>query len=312
MRDLGFDGIVSLSLTDPEMPDRLRLRRDDARAAPIRVSNPLSLDHSELRTTLLGSLLDAARYNFARGADRVALAEAGRAYLARGRSPAGGVLGGEFAGERAAPAFEPQRLTALAAGPLLPPSWAAEPRDVDFFAMKAVLEALADHFRAGLELEPEAQPFLNPGRSARVIIGGLDAGWLGEVHPLVCRQWDLEGAAAFDIGLAELVAGSPFGREAYEDVTTYPAVYQDLAIVVDEDVPAARVRSAVMDGGGELLRSASVFDVYRGEQLGEGRKSLALRLEFRAPDRTLTDAEVAERRSAIEAAIAELGGSLRG
>jgi phenylalanyl-tRNA synthetase beta chain len=312
MRDLGFDGIVSLSLTDPEMTGRLRLRQGDARAAPIRVSNPLSLDHSELRTTLLGSLLDAARYNFARGADRVALAEAGRAYLARGRSPAGGVLGGEFAGERSAPAFEPQRLAALAAGPLVPPSWGAESREADFFAMKGVLEALAYHFRADLELEPEAQPFLHPGRSARVVIGGLGAGWLGEVHPLVCRGWDLEGAAAFEIGLAELVAGSPFARETYEDVTTYPAVYQDLAIVVDEDIPAARVRAAVMKGGGELLRSARVFDVYRGEQVGEGRKSLALRLEFRAPDRTLTDAQVAERRSAIEVAIAELGGSLRG
>jgi phenylalanyl-tRNA synthetase beta chain len=312
MRDLGFDGIVSLSLTDPEMPNRLRLRQGDARAAPIRVSNPLSLDHSELRTMLLGSLLDAARYNFARGADRVALAEAGRAYLARGGSPAGGVLGGQFAGERSAPAFEAQRLAALAVGPLVPTSWTAEPRAVDFFAMKGVLEALAEHFRAGLELEPEALPFLHPGRSAKVVIGGREAGWLGEVHPLVCRQWDLEGAAAFDIGLAELVAGSPLGRETYEDVTTYPAVYQDLAIVVDEDVPAARVRSAVMEGGGELLRSAGVFDVYRGEQVGEGRKSLALRLEFRVPDRTLTDAEVAERRSAIETAIAELGGSLRG
>jgi phenylalanyl-tRNA synthetase beta chain len=312
MRDLGFDGIVSLSLTDPELPNRLRLRHGDARAAPIRVSNPLSLDHSELRTTLLGSLLDAARYNLARGADRVALAEAGRAYLARGRAPAGGVLDGEFAGQRSAPAFEPQRLAALAAGTLVPPSWAAEPREADFFAMKGVLEALADHFRADLELEPEPQPFLHPGRAARVVIGGLAAGWLGEVHPLVCRQWDIDGAAAFEIGLAELVAASPFGREAYEDVTTYPAVYQDLAIVVDEDVPAARIRAAVMEGGGELLRSAHVFDLYRGAQVGEGRKSLALRLEFRAPDRTLTDAEVAERRSAIEAAIAELGGSLRG
>jgi phenylalanyl-tRNA synthetase beta chain len=139
----------------------------------------------------------------------------------------------------------------------------------------------------------------------------LEAGWLGEVHPLVCREWDIESAAGFQVGLAELVAASPFGREAYEDVTTYPASYQDLAIVVDDDVPAARVRQAVMEGGGDLLRSAHVFDLYRGEQVGEGRKSLAFRLEFRAPDRTLTDAEVAERRDAIQAALAGIGGSLR-
>jgi phenylalanyl-tRNA synthetase beta chain len=312
IRDLGFDGIVSLSLTDPGMPSRLRLPEGDLRAAPIRVSNPLSADHSELRTTLVGSLLDAARHNLARGLDRVALAEIGRAYLASGTSPAGGVLGGEFAGERPAPAFEPQRVAALAAGPLVPPSWDAEAREADFFAMKGVLEALASHFGAGVELEPDVQPFLHPGRSARVVIDGLDAGWIGEVHPLVCREWDLDGAAAFEIGLAELVAASPFGSETYEDVTTYPAVYQDLAIVVDEEVPAARVRDTVIEGGGELLRSANVFDLYRGEQIGADKKSLALRLEFRAPDRTLTDPEVTERRGAIEAALAEIGGILRG
>ena len=311
MRDLGFDGIVSLSLTDPEMPTRLRLPVGDVRAAPIRVSNPLSLDHSELRTTLLASLLDAARYNLARSANRVALAETGRAYLSQGSSPAGGVLGGDFAGERPAPVFEPQCIGALAAGPLTPPSWGAEAREADFFAMKGVLEALAGHFGAELELEPDAQPFLHPGHAARAVIGGLDAGWIGEVHPLLCREWDLDGAAAFEIGLAELAAASPFGHETYEDVTTYPAVYQDLAIVVDEEVPAARVRAAVMEGGGELLRTAGVFDLYRGEQIGEGKKSLALRLEFRAPDRTLTDEEVAERRSAIESALAGIGGTLR-
>ena len=261
---------------------------------------------------LLGSLLEAARYNLARGADRVALCETGRAYLARGESAAGGVLGGEFAGERPAPDFEPQRIAALASGPLTPASWSADAREAGLFSMKGVLEALFGHFGTEPELEPEAQPFLHPGRSARVLVGGLDAGWIGEVHPLVCREWDLEGATAFEIGLAELVAASPFGRETYEDVTTYPAVYQDLAIVVDEGIPAERVRAAVMEGGGELLRSAHVFDLYRGEQVGPGRKSLALRLEFRAPDRTLTDADVAERRGEIETALAEIGGSLRG
>ena len=311
VRDLGFDGIVALSLTGPGLPDRLRLGGDDQRAAPLRASNPLSLDHSELRTTLLGSLLDVAQYNLARGADRVAVSETGRAYLARGESAAGGVLGGVFAGERPAPAFEPQCIAALAVGPLASQSWDSQARPADFFAVKGVLEALAGQLGADIELEADAQPFLHPGRSAKVVVGGLEAGWLGEVHPLVCREWDIVAAAGFQIGLAELVAASPFGNEAYEDVTTYPAVYQDLAIVVDDEVTAARVRRAVMEGGGELLRSAHLFDLYRGEQVSEGRKSLALRLEFRAPDRTLTDAEVTERRDAIKAELAEIGGSLR-
>jgi phenylalanyl-tRNA synthetase beta chain len=108
-----------------------------------------------------------------------------------------------------------------------------------------------------------------------------------------------------------LVAASSFGLERYEDVIEYPAVLQDLAVVVDEGVTAAGVREAVAAGAGDLLHSATVFDLYRGEQVGKGQKSLALRLEFRAPDRTLTDAEVSERREAIEGALAEIGGSLR-
>ena len=95
------------------------------------------------------------------------------------------------------------------------------------------------------------------------------------------------------------------GREpVYQDVTSFPAVLQDIAVVVPDDAPAAAVVDAVRDGGGELLASVELFDVYSGEQVGEGQKSLALRLSFQAPDRTLTDEEVAERRAAIEAALA--------
>ncbi len=311
LRDLGFDAVVTLSLVDPGAGERLRLQVGDPAKDPIRVSNPLSAEHSELRTTLLGSLLDAARYNLARGAERVAMFESGRVYLTGGRSKAGGALGGEFAGRRAAPAFEPHCLGALAVGSLAPTSWDAEERAVAFFGLKGVLEALGAQLGVGLEFEPAGYPFLHPGRAARVLIGGVDAGWLGDLHPLVCRRWDLEQASGFEIRLAELVAASPIAEEQYDDVTTYPSVHQDLAIVVAEDRPAAGVRDVVLSGGGELLRSATVFDLYRGEQVGEGRKSLAFRLEFRAPDRTLTDAEVAESREAIKRALEEIGGTLR-
>jgi phenylalanyl-tRNA synthetase beta chain len=313
MRDLGFDAIVSLSLVAPGLSGRLRIGGEDP--APIRVANPLSVDHSELRTTLLGSLLDAARFNLARGAERVALFESGRVYLARGRSEAGGVLGGEFSGDRDAPAFEPHCIGALTVGPMYPPSWTdsiVPAREVaGFYSLKGILEALTAQLGAELVVERGEEPFLRPGRAARLVIGGVDAGWLGELHPLVCREWDIGPATAFQVGLAELVAGSSYGREQFEDVTTYPAVHQDLAIVVDEAVPAARVREAVLSGGGELLRRAEVFDLYRGEQIGEGRKSVAMQLEFRSPERTLTDAEVAERRAAITAALREIGGTLR-
>jgi phenylalanyl-tRNA synthetase beta chain len=311
LRDLGFDALVTLSLTEPRVAERLRIPAEDPRARPIKVSNPLSQEHSAQRTMLLGSLLDAAAYNLAHGAERVALFESGRAYLAEGSSPVGGPLAGDFPGERPPPAFEPHRLGALAIGPLRPADWRVEGRPADFFTVKAVLEALAAQIGVVVEVEASAEPFLHPGRAGAVAVGGHVAGWIGELHPLVCRAWDLEEAAGFEIDLAPMVAESPYGAESYEDVISFPAVHQDIAVVVAEDIDAASVRDAVLAGGGELLRMARIFDVYRGEQLGEDRKSLALRLEFRALDRTLTDEEVAGLREQIRAKLAEIGGSLR-
>jgi phenylalanyl-tRNA synthetase beta chain len=311
MRDLGFEVVVNLSLTDPGMPGRLRISDDEVRAQPILVSNPLSTDHSVLRTTVIGSLLDAARYNRAHGADRIALAESGRAYLREGESPHDGVLAGKFVGNRPAPAYEPWRIACIAAGPLWPDDWRGTSMGAEFYSVKGVLEALAERLGVTAEVMPGEEPFLHPGRAGRVLASGEDAGWIGEIHPLVCRHWDLDNAAGFEVDLAPLVAASPIGIESYDDVISYPAVHQDVAVVVDEAVPAAEVRAAVLEGGGALLRSAQVFDLYRGEQIGEGRKSLALRLTFRAADRTLTDEEVAERRRAIEEAVQKIGGSLR-
>ncbi len=311
MRDLGFDAVVDLSLTDPGMPGRLRIPDRDVRSEPIRVSNPLSAEHSVERTAVVGSLLDAASYNRAHGAERVALFESGRAYLREAGSPHEGVLAGKFVGDRPAPAYEPWRIASIAAGPLRPGSWRGDVVDADFYSVKAVLEDLARQLGASIEVVPGEEPFLHPGRCARVLVEGEDAGWIGELHPLVCREWDLESASGFEVDLAPLIAASPVGDESYEDVITYPAVNQDVAVVVDESVPAAEVRTAVLEGGGGLLRSAEVFDLYRGDQIGEGRKSLALRLTFRAADRTLTDEEVAELRGAIETAVEKLGGSLR-
>jgi phenylalanyl-tRNA synthetase beta chain len=255
-----------------------------------------------MRTLLLGSLLDIAARNTARGAGALALFESARVYL-EGE--------GEFAGDRPAPFAEPHRLAGIAAGALAPRSWRGGGEAADFFALKGVLEGLAGQLGVELGFAPAEEPFLHPGRAAAVSIGDVAAGWLGEVHPLVCRNWDIDAAVAFELDLAPLLGAATVGEESYEDVTTFPAVYQDLAVVVPAETPASEVRAAVMAGGGELLHAAEVFDLYEGEQLGEGRKSLALNLEFRAEDRTLTDEEVAERREAIKAKLGEIGGSLR-
>jgi phenylalanyl-tRNA synthetase beta chain len=319
--DLGFDQVVGWSFTDPGEPARLRIPAEDARAKPILLANPLSEDHSAMRTMVLGSLLDVAAQNVARGATSLALFEAGAVYLdptsmglkpgdIKGNRPVNR-LGGEFAGHRSAPFVEPYRYAALALGGLGERSWRGEGAPADFFGLKGVLEALARGLGSELSFAPVAEPFLHPGRVAAVSVAGDAAGWIGELHPLVCRAWDLEAAVAFEIDAAPLLGAAGAGEETYEDVTTFPAVYQDLAVVVGAEVAAADVRAAVLAGGGDLLRAADVFDLYEGEQVGEGRKSLALGLEFRAPDRTLTDSEVAELREAIRAELGKIGGSLR-
>ncbi|TMK57052.1 MAG: phenylalanine--tRNA ligase subunit beta [Actinobacteria bacterium] len=312
LRDLGFDQVVGWSFTDPGEAGRLRIPDDDPRATPVLLANPLSEEQSAMRTTLLGSLLDVAARNNARGAGNLALFESARVYL-QDATPADGVdpLAGHFAGDQPAPFSEPHRFAALATGSLSERSWRGGGEAADFFALKGALEALARQLGVALSFAAAEQPFLHPGRSAAISIGDTAAGWLGEVHPLVCRTWDLDAAVAFEIDAAPLLAAATVGEERYEDVTTFPAVYQDLAVVVPADVPAEAVSEAIRAGGGELLQGAEVFDLFEGEQLGENRKSLALNLEFRAPDRTLTDEEVAGLREAIKAKLDEIGGTLR-
>src|SRR5207253_2477194 len=136
--------------------------------------------------------------------------------------------------------------------------------------------------------------------------GRLAQGWLGEVHPALGRGW-----AAFEIDLAALEAAVPV-RVLYRDVISFPSALQDLAFVVDEDMPASEILAAIRAAGGELLRDVSVFDEYRGPQVGEGKRSLAFRLAFGSPERTLTDEDVAPVRAAIADAVGkQFGASLR-
>jgi phenylalanyl-tRNA synthetase beta chain len=309
LRDRGLLEAISYSFTSPEVLGRLRL----ADLGPLRVENPLSEDLSVMRPLLLPGLLDAARHNAAHGRAGVALFESAHAYLPAGPlEPAS-----EGSPQAATPASEPKRLAALLteAGRA---GWRTPARAADFYAAKALLEAVmeaagVEDWRVEAAEQPGAPPFLHPGRAATVVSAeGVEIGWIGELHPLVLREWELEGTvAAFELEV-DLLHELTQGRVAtYSDVTSFPAVLQDLAVIVREDVPAARLAEVVRAGGGDLLTSLEVFDLYHGEQVGAGNKSLALRLEFRAPDRTLTDEEVAERRAAIEGELESIGGRLR-
>jgi phenylalanyl-tRNA synthetase beta chain len=288
--------IVGWSFTEPGVADRLRLPEADPRRRFVPLLNPMSEDHSVLRTTVIGSLLDAARHNAARGQADLRLCEQGAVYLPRPGEPL---------------PHEHRALGALLHGRLHPPTWGVpEPRRADFFAIKGYLAAVLDTLRVEWLVEPRAEPFLHPGRGAQVVCGGETVGWVGELHPLVARAWDLEDVAAFEIDLDRVVAQAE-AVPHYRDLTSFPPVRQDLAVIVDEAEPASNVVGIVREAGHPLVHDVRVFDVYRGAQIGEGRKSLALALTFQAPDRTLSDADVEPVRERIVAALAQRGGELR-
>jgi phenylalanyl-tRNA synthetase beta chain len=277
----GLSEAVTVAFTDETLADRLRLPPGHPRRDAVRVANPMGADQALLRTVLFPGLLASARRNLDAGRDRVALFEVARVVL-----PAPG---------EELP-HQPVRVSGVIAG-----------RDAGYHEMKGVAEALERALRVQLEVAASPEPFLHPGRSARLGAGGT----LGELHPLVAREFGVEEQVSlFEIDLAELETPDP--TPLYRDVVTFPPVRQDIAVVVASEVTAAEVLAVIRAAGGELLAGADVFDTYRGEQVGEGRQSVAVHLQFQAADRTLTDAEADAVRETIVAALRErLGGELR-
>ncbi|MFL5841504.1 MAG: phenylalanine--tRNA ligase subunit beta, partial [Thermoleophilaceae bacterium] len=307
LRDRGLYEVVEWSFTAPEKLAKLRLGDLPA----LRLSNPMSEDMSVMRPLLLPGLLDSARHNAARGRADIALFESAHVYRPSGPLHVPTMAGSDPSPRGTLPSAERHHLGALLAGRGVA-GWRTPPPPVDFFRAKGLVEAILES--AGVEwwAEPGERPFLHPGRAATVVAAQDERklGWIGELHPLVAREWDLENAAAFELDLDLLAELAP-GPAQFVPLSAFPPVIQDIAVVVPEEVPAGDVEVAIAEGGGELLARLELFDVYRGEQVGAGNKSLAIRLEFQAPDRTLTDDEVAGVRALIEDRIAELGGRLR-
>ena len=238
----------------------------------LRLPEPLSADQAVLRTTLRRGLIESAQRNLDAGADDVALFEIARVYLpCREKLPE-----------------ERWRVGAVCSG--------------GFPRAKGAVETLHEALKAELHVEAFAQPFLHPGKAARV-----DSGWVGELHPaLIGGGW-----GSFELDLATLFAASP-DVVHYEDVITYPPVRQDLAFVVDEQVPAGALVDAAREAAGPELGEMRPFDVYRGDQIGPGKKSIAFAVRFQSPERTLTDEDAAALRARVVSALAsEFGAELR-
>ncbi len=293
----GLHEVAGWSFADPRVLDRLRLAAGDPLRRVVEIENPMAETESILRPTIVGSLLDIAARNRDRGQADVALFESGTVYRAEG-----GPLPAEH-----------HALGIVLHGALGPPSWRGGPAPrAGFFAAKGLLEAVFEALRVTAAVEPGGPAFLHPGRAARVRAGDDVVGFVGEVHPLVAREWDFhEPVATFAIDLGRVVAHAP-EQLTYADVTTFPALRRDLALSVPAETPAADVVDVVRAAGGELLRGVEIFDVYEGEQAGEGRRSIAMHLTFRAPDRTLTDEEIDERmRRVLDEASARVGAASR-
>ncbi|MFP8941520.1 phenylalanine--tRNA ligase subunit beta [Streptomyces fenghuangensis] len=308
--------------------DRLGLEADDPRRRTVRLVNPLSDEEPALRTTLLPGLLAALRRNDGRGSQDgqggLALFETGLVFRPTGQEAAAVRLpvdrrptDEELASLTAALPAQPRRAAVVLAGAREQAGWWGKGRPATW--ADAVEAARTVAREAGVELEVEADRHApwHPGRCAALHAGAGGertlVGHAGELHPRVIKAMQLPArTCAMEIDL-DLLERASSGVPQAPHVSTFPVATQDVALVVDASVPAAEVESALRDGAGELLESLRLFDVFTGEQLGEGKKSLAYALRFRAPDRTLTAEEAtAAREAAVAAAVARTGAVLRG
>jgi phenylalanyl-tRNA synthetase beta chain len=258
---------------------------------PIRLLNPIVSQQSVMRTSLIGSLVDVVRKNHFRKVPRIRIFELGRVFL-RDAAARDGPLA--VAGLR-----QPMRIAAAAYGPALGEQWDSAARAVDFFDLKADLESLIAPLSA--RFEPAPHPAFHPGRSARVLLGGVAAGWIGELHPKWQRQYELaQPPVLFEVDAEPLqaVALPRPGR-----LSDQPVVVRDLALVFDADTPWEAVLEALEAEKPPIVRSLRLFSVYRGSELPAGTKSLAFRVVMQDTERTLTDAEADAARDALVALL---------
>jgi phenylalanyl-tRNA synthetase beta chain len=247
---------------------------------PIRLLNPIASQLSVMRTSLIGGLVDRVRYNVNRRQARVRLFEVGRVFLRVPGAPEGAL---EVAGIR-----QPTRVAAVACGPADEEQWATSARPLDFFDAKGDLEALAHPLR--LVFEPTRHPALHPGRSANVVLHEAVVGWLGELHPQWQQKYELpEPVVLFELDAAPL---QRLALPAYQPVPRVPSVTRDISFLVDEAIPVRSLLDDLMGLRAPGVQHVGIFDLYQGEGVQKGKKSLAFRVLLQDTEKTMTDADV--------------------
>jgi phenylalanyl-tRNA synthetase beta chain len=314
----GLREVKTYSLVAPGSEARMRLDGGATNGTAgagdgISLHNYLSTDISVLRTELLPSLLDTARATL-RNRERVAIFEIARVYL-----PPLNPLPSERL-----------RLGIVMTGPAAPSAWNVASRQVDFFDLRGVVDEVLARFNVPHAYAPARAGSYHPGRCAELHLPSelpdnlaqqldlqphetvtLSVGYLGQLHPLIAERFDLEGREVYVAELAfDRLVEHGQGQGQLEPLARFPGLDRDLALVLDRDAPHEQVGAAIHDAGGALLERVALFDLYQGPQVPEGKKSLAYTLRFRAPDRTLTDAEADDAMSEITTAVRSRFGAL--
>jgi phenylalanyl-tRNA synthetase beta chain len=309
----GFVEVLSFPFASAEDLDRMGVAADDRRRHLTRILNPLAETSPYLRTSILPGLFAAVTRNTSRGNDDLALFETGSVFfapeprLAAPRPPVEARPSAEvLARMDDALGDQPRHLAAVLTGAWRRPGWRGPGERAGWQHALALADLAGRAVGLDIERRSAAQPPWHPGRCAAIVLPGTGVviGHAGELHPRVVEAFGLpQRTAAVELNLDVLIAAAPeIGEVA--PLSSHPVAKEDVALVVDTEVPAADVEAALRAGAGPLLESIQLFDIYTGPQIGEGRKSLAFALRFRAPDRTLTDAETS---AARDAAVAQAG-----
>ncbi len=283
---------ITYSFINPRWFDFLRIGEGHCWRNAVRLANPLSEEQSVMRTTLVPGMLDVVRRNLSRQNEDLALFEVGTVFKPR---------------KEGLP-LEELKICAVTTGKT-DMHWSGVRLDMDYFYLKGIAERfLSEMGVRGCRFEPASDhPSFHPGRAAGVVKNGTELGIIGEIHPEVLANFDIKRrVCVFEFDLQALFASAD-SRKMTDELTRYPAVQRDLAVLVNEDTPAAAVLSVIESAGGELLRRVDLFDVYQGPQVPAGFKSLAYSLVFQAYDRTLQEDEVS---GIVEKILAQLGKQL--
>ena len=321
LAESGLVEVLTYPFVSPDVHEAFGLAPDDGRRRALLLANPLSAEQPEMRTSLLATLTEALRRNVSRGATDCGIYEIGLVTRPRPDAPPARILGvdrrpdeGELKELDEAVPPQPLRVAGLLTGLREPAGWWGPGRAADHGDAIDAARAVAATLHVDVEVAPDEHAPWHPGRCARLSLAdGTLVGHAGEVHPAALLRLELPPRTqAFELDLDVLLANAPVVVES-SPVSTYPVAKEDVALVVDESVPASDVEHALVRGGGDLLEQVRLFDVYTGEQVEPGRKSLAFSLRMRAPDRTLTaDETAAVRTAAVAEAERRCGAVLRG